>query len=107
MPKLNENYQALIEREVIKTVIPKSPIKDEMTSKVKEFMKEYFNLRKTSIDTRLLKILRHNQELIMSENNQTDSKSNTEQITEVKVDGQQNQEIQPKKKSVKFSLGID
>lgn len=106
LPKLNESYRNIIEKNVMSTLIPKSPIKDEMTEKVKEFMKEYFNLRKTSIDPRRLKILRQNRELLVSKNIQENSE-NTDNLI-VKMDDLNIDQIEKKvqkKKTVKFCLG--
>lgn len=105
MPKINERYRNLIEKELINTQIPKSPIKDEMTVKVKEFMKEYFNLRKTSIDSRLLKILRQNRELTIPENKTDSNNTNDLNIDHMSADNDQIEKTQSKKKSVKFCLG--
>ncbi|RMZ98139.1 HAUS augmin-like complex subunit 6, partial [Brachionus plicatilis] len=109
LPKISESYRALIEREVVDTKIPDSTIKDEMTRKVKEFMKEYFNLRKTSIDSRILKILRQNRELAKNENCEkvSDTKNGSDQIDDKKIDHEYEEKNQKKKRSVKFCLDFD
>ncbi|CAF1060573.1 unnamed protein product [Brachionus calyciflorus] len=66
LPKLNENYCQLFEKDVVKAKIPASPFKDEVSNQVKEFLKEYFNLGKASLNPKLLKTLREKRQLELS-----------------------------------------
>ena len=66
LPKIIESYRLLHEKNVIKAKIPLSPVKDEVSSLVKNFMNEYFNLSKSSLDLSLLKKLKEERQKELS-----------------------------------------
>lgn len=58
LPKINEKYNALLEKSILNENVPPSPEKSAISINAKRMMKEYFKLSKNTLDPKLLAELR-------------------------------------------------